>query len=235
MRATVVEKAGSMVLAGFLATVGAAAAAAAEKPTPTPRPAGGQSLNEVAKNKKLKGDTDGSTGGSIVITNENLSDYASKGGLTTAKPNIQNTSNPVHAGPNVQQIDAETAAENEHRNLWQQKYMRQLETIASIERQINDLDYKIPGLWNDFFARDDPMYRDGVIKPTLDRALARRDELAKRLAEERPKLEQIKEDARRAGAEPGWFRGIEQPSSKPADADTRPDGAMNLTDRKPPN
>jgi hypothetical protein len=89
MRAAVLKNIGLLALAAFVALAGAAMTAASDEPTPTPtpRPAGGQSLNEVAKNKKLKGDKEGSTGGSIVITNENLADYASKGGLTTAKPN----------------------------------------------------------------------------------------------------------------------------------------------------
>jgi hypothetical protein len=207
---------------------------AAEDPTPTPRPVGGQSLSELAKNKKLKGDQDGSKGGAIVISNANLSDYASKGGLTTAKPGSQAyTSRGVHAGQNVQVIDPQSAAQNERMTHWRQSYTQQLERIAAIERQIADLDYQIPGLWNDFYSRDDPAYRDGVIKPKLDRALVRRDQLAEQLEEEKPKLQQIKEDARKDGAEPGWFRGIQEPTPVPRSG-TEPGGALEITDRTPP-
>jgi hypothetical protein len=118
-------------------------------------------------------------------------------------------------------------------NHWRQTYTQQLERIAAIERQIADLDYQIPGLWNDFYSRDDPAYRDGVIKPKLDRALVRRDELAKQLEDERPKLQQIKEDARKDGAEPGWFRGIQEPTPIPR-ANDEPGGALEITDRAPP-
>ena len=82
--------------------------AVAAEPSPTPRPAGGQSLADIAKDKKLKGDTAGTESGSIVITNENLSDYASKGGLTTAKPGGNPATRGVHAGTNVRMIDSET-------------------------------------------------------------------------------------------------------------------------------
>jgi hypothetical protein len=205
---------------------------AADDPTPTPRPVGGQSLSELAKNKKLKGDQSGSTSGSIVISNENLSDYASRGGLTTARPASQvQSSRGVHAGQNVRVVDAQSAVENERMNHWRGIYVQQLERIAALERQIADLDYEIPGLWNDFYSRDDPAYRDGVIKPKLDRSLVRRDELAKQLEQERPKLQEIKESARKDGGEPGWFRGIEEPTPVPRNADSGNPGALEISDR----
>jgi hypothetical protein len=220
-------------LAGIVALC-VAMETAADDPTPTPRPAGGQSLSELAKNKKLKGDQSSAEGGAIVISNENLSDYASKGGLTTAKPGTQTRlTRGVHGGRNVRVMDSEEAAANAKMTRWRQAYVQQLELIASLERQIADLDYQIPGLWNDFYSRDDPAYRDGVIKPKLDRALVRRDELAKQLEEERPKLQQIKEDARKDGAEPGWFRGIKEPTPVPRN-DSGFGNALEITDRSTP-
>jgi len=215
-------------------TVAGTTGFASEKPspTPTPRPAGGKSLNEVAKDKKLKGDTKDSSGGSIVITNENLSDYASKGGLTTAQPNTKGRgTRDIHGNPAAKVIDAETAATNEKMVFWQEKYRAQLERIVAIKRQIEDLDYEIPGLWNDFFSRDDPAYRDGVIKPKLDKALERRETLENLLQKEEPKLQQIKEDARRDGSQPGWFRGIKAPTPLPGRTQDKPDGALEITDR----
>jgi len=227
------------VLSGILVIFGSGASAADEpSPTPTPRAAGGQSLNEVAKNKKLKGDSAGATGGSIVITNENLSDYASKGGLTTANPGKNPATRGVHAGTNVSVIDSETSEQNKRKHYWQTKYTQQLERIASIKSQIKDLDLEIPALWNEFFARDDPMYRDGVIKPKIDRSLVRREELAKLLQEEEPKLAKIKEEARQDGGEPGWWRDIKEPTPRPQNPNTGPGDAIRLDDRgstKPPN
>jgi hypothetical protein len=192
---------------------GAPMALAAEKPTPTPtpRPAGGQSLTEIAKNKELKGG-DKDNGKGIVISNENLSDYAAKGGLTTANPGTQ-TGRPAHSGTNVRVLDRDESAKNERMLFWQAKYRSQLERIANIKRQIQTLDYEIPGLWRDFYAWDDPAYRDSVIKPQLDQAMNRRDTLGTQLVQAEADLQQIREDARKDGAEPGWFRGIEEPPS----------------------
>ena len=219
-------------LSGVLVMIGTVASAADKpSPTPTPRAGGGQSLADVAKDKKLKGDTTGASGGSIVITNENLSDYASKGGLTTANPGKNPAGRGVHAGTNVNVIDSETSEENKRKHYWQQKYTQQLQRIASIKSQIRDLDLEIPALWNEFFARDDPMYRDGVIKPKIDRSLVRRDELANLLQEEEPKLAKIKEEARRDGAEPGWWRNVKEPTPRPINPQTGPGDAIRLDDR----
>ncbi len=75
-------------------------AQAADPPTPTPtktpRPAGGTSLNEMAKDTELKG---GEKGKTIVITNENLSEYAEKGSVTgsseTDTPNRRPVRDPL--------------------------------------------------------------------------------------------------------------------------------------------
>lgn len=203
-------------------------------PTPTPRPSGGQSLTDVAKDKKLKGDTTATSGGSIVISNENLSDYASKGGLTTAKPGTRPATRGVHSGTNVTIVDSETSEANKRKAYWQQRFMQQLERIAAIKRQIEDLDLEIPALWNEFFARDDPAYRDGVIKPRLDRSLERREQLGKLLQDEEPILAQIKEDARRDGAEPGWWREVKEPTPRPKDQDAGSGDAIRLDDREAP-
>jgi hypothetical protein len=213
-----VERISTAAMAGTLVLVGAGLVAGAEPtPTPTPRPAGGQSLTDVAKDKKLKGDSKEGSGGQIVITNENLADYASKGGLTTAKPGAGQTSGrAIHTGPSVSVLDPKAAAATERMQYWQQRYMQQLERIATLKRMIADLDYEIPGMWRDFYAWDDPAYRDGVIKPKLDAALKRRDSLEEQLRQEEPKLDQIKESARKEGAEPGWFRGLQEPTPVPA-------------------
>lgn len=217
MRHQVIEAIGLTALASALALVGTMARAAGEAtPTPTPGRAGSQSLTDVAKDKHLKGDAGGTSSGSIVITNENLDDYASRGGLTEAKPGTQTkVGRGVHAGPGVKVVDPKTLQIEERMHYWQQKYRQQLERIATIKRQIETLDYEIPGLWRDFYAWDDPAYRDSVIKPKIDAALHRRDELEAQLRQEEPKLEQIKTDARKDGAEPGWFRAVKEPTPVP--------------------
>lgn len=206
------------VMASLFVLVAAAGFAEADPtptPTPHPTPTGKQTLTEVAKDKKLNKDAAGESGGPIVISNENLDDYASKGGLTEIKGSIKNLAEGPHAA-GVVMVDPDAHEAEQRKYYWQQLYAQQLSRIASIKRQIQQLDRDIPGLWNDFYSRDDPAYRDGVIKPRLDDSLKKRQELEAQLAREEPKLGQIKEAARRDGAEPGWFREMKlAPTPRP--------------------
>lgn len=190
-------------------------------PTPTPRPAGGQSLTDVAKDTKLNTEAAGATDGSIVITNENLQEYASKGKVTEAKPAVNREAVGPNA-PGVEMVDPEEQQALQRKYYWQGKYVQQLSKVQSLRRQIQQLDTDIPGLWNDFYSRDDPAYRDGVIKPKLDQALNRRKELEQQLAEAEPMLERIKIDARKDGAEPGWFRELGLKKFQPS-GDNKPE------------
>jgi hypothetical protein len=163
----------------------------------------------------------------IVISNENLADYAAQGHLTS----VETTSGggagaaarrPVHrdgTDPNVRVTDAvadaASVAEEEKRQYWTRRYQQQLELVASIEEQITILDREIPGLWRDFYAWDDPAYRDGVIKVQLDASLARSERLKTQLEVEKQQVKNIQNEARKAGASPGWFRGIAPPTPTP--------------------
>jgi hypothetical protein len=187
-----------------------------KSPTPTPRPVG-RSLADLAKNKKLNRDAKTSSSGSIVISNDNLDEYAEKGGLTEAGLGTQRRLvRDVHSGLDVRVVDRNAQQVNERKVYWQTRYLRQLALVENLRQQIENLDSEIPGLWRDFYAWDDPAYRDGVIKPKLDRSLERREELAEQLRVEEPMIEQIKIEARKDGAEPGWFREIKQPTPRSA-------------------
>jgi len=189
---------------GLALAVAAVAAAAAEpEPTSTPTPA--------------------ATRTPIVITDENLADYAAQGHLTTSDGSSASAASaerrPVHrtgtdANTRVEDAvaDAASLAEDEKRQYWRRRYEQQLELVASIEEQIAILDREIPGMWRDFYAWDDPAYRDGVIKVQLDAALARSERLKQQLEVEREQIKKIKTEARKAGAEPGWFRGVAAPT-----------------------
>jgi len=186
-----------------LAVAIAAGVAVAAEPTPTPTPAASRTP--------------------IVITDDNLADYAAQGHLTSAGSNTAASGSaerrPVHrsgsdANTRVEDAvaDAEGLAADEKRQYWRRRYQQQIELIASIEDQIAILDREIPGLWRDFYAWDDPAYRDGVIKVQLDGALARSERLKQQLTVEREQLSNIRGEARKAGAEPGWFRGLVVPT-----------------------
>jgi hypothetical protein len=207
----------NVVMAAALCLSAGLWGSAADPPTPTPtrtpRPAGGTSLNEMAKDTELKG---AEKGKEIVITNENLSEYADKGSVTAVSGADTSNLRPVRDPAKVDQVTSnDPENSDERRRYWQNEYKRQVELVASIRYQITVLDGEIPGLWRDFYAWDDPMYRDGVIKPKLDQAMARRQGLEEQLVDAEGKLSEIKEQARRDGAEPGWFRGISVPTPYP--------------------
>lgn len=181
-------------------------------PTPTPRPSGGQTLNDVAKEKQLKGNEEGK---SIVISNETLAEYAEQGAITQSGGSSTAGRRPVRPpGSNVKQTDPMSPSlhTDERRNYWQGQYKSQVELVGTLKNQITLLDAEIPGLWNQFYSRDDPAYRDGVIKPKLDAAVKRRQRLEGQLAAAEPKLNEIKNQSRQDGGEPGWFRGIAAPT-----------------------
>ncbi len=192
---------------------------AADPPTPTPtptkttRPAGGTSLNEMAKDTELKGGEEGKT---IVITNENLSEYAEKGSVTAASGADTPNRRPVRDPMKVEIVPpSDPEHTDERRRYWQNQYKSQIDMVSSLRYQITVLDGEIPGLWRDFYAWDDPMYRDGVIKPKLDAATARRAKIEADLVAAEKRLSEIKEQARQDGAEPGWFRGMKIPTPYP--------------------
>lgn len=209
-----------LIIASSAMTVVADEPEPTPKPTATPSPKGGSDLSSVAGDIKLNKDVAG-TGGSIVISNENLPELAGKGHVTeVTKPGSQDgrrSLSSVQGGGSSAQNQAPEYAELAERKVyWQTEYKQQIELITGIYTQIEVLDQQIPGLWRDFYSWDDPAYRDGVIKPKLDEALARRQELEVDLQAGQTRLEEIKQAARQDGAEPGWFRGLGSvPTPKP--------------------
>ena len=59
---------------------------------------------------------------------------------------------------------------------------------------------------NDFYAWDDGQYRDNVIKPAWDRAREATVKAQQDLDAARKELGDLEDDARKAGAYPGWIR-----------------------------
>ena len=140
-------------------------------------------------------------GAGIVISNDNLAGYAAKGKLAT----VSSTGAPP---PPAAASSGPDQAALSKKEMWRALYVEQQDLVQSMEQEIVRLDSEIPALWNQFYAWDDPAYRDGVIKPKLDEALANRERLEKDLAAARDKLPEILEQARRDGAQPGWFRDL---------------------------
>jgi hypothetical protein len=83
-----------------------------------------------------------------------------------------------------------------------------------------DLQEDAARLRNDFYAADDPFYRDREIKPAWDRTLDRIEETKQEIERYRDELEDLMTRGRRAGALPGWLReGIELEPEEPLESD----------------
>jgi len=187
----------------------AAPSAYSARPSPTPRPTPttkpvSRSLADLAKRIRLRRPAGvGKTGSpSIIIDNENLSQFSNAGSITMVnRPGAKQAGSPTPA----------TGVEpgRSSKEYWRGRYKQQLGLVQSLKKRLKDLSSEIPDLWNRFYAQDDPAYRDGVIKPKLDRDLQEDQALKKRLKKEEAKLPQILEDARRAGAPSSWFRDLE--------------------------
>jgi hypothetical protein len=207
-------------LAIVLVLIAVAYSVDSEEATPTPVAKSEQELSDVAGQIKLDTEAAGKDG-SIVISNENLSDLAGKGTVTEvtkkgSQHERRSLSDVRGDGAGIEG-QVEGFSENlDRKQHWQALYGQQLEMLKDINKQIEVLDYEIPGLWRDFYSWDDPAYRDGVIKPKLDEALAQRQKLEVDLQKGKSKLREIEVQARRDGGEPGWFRGFEKlPTPKP--------------------
>lgn len=195
----------SFVLAAVLLTA-ASSFAVQTRPNPNPTPAPealrGKSLADVAAQIRLKR-VSAQPGRSLVITNENLTALAAGAELTEV------TSEPIIGA--VLSGGTSSAEGDSSREYWRGLYLDQVATIEALEARRESLESQIPALWNQFYAWDDPHYRDGVIKPQLDAAMQELDGIKAQLPAERERLPLIIQQARREGAEPGWFRDLPRP------------------------
>ncbi len=203
---------GAALLVFAVATI---AGASEPTQTPTPTTSSEKTLSDVAGSIELNKEAAGATE-SIVISNENLSTLAGKGHLTeVTKSGPAQTSRGLADvtgnGAGVEGENPEFIETQERKQYWQAIYGQQLALVEDIRKQIDVLDYDIPGLWRDFYSWDDPAYRDGVIKPKLDEALAQRQKLEVDMQKAESKLDQIVADSRKDGGQPGWFRGFNKP------------------------
>jgi|GEM_PF-1167376 hypothetical protein len=151
----------------------------------------------VAAAKRAKG---GKIQPGLVITNENVRKIKGVGGSVTYG---------VPADPNAPPYDPTLGTppgSDRGKEDWQQLIGSARSAVAASESRIDSLQSEVSKLQNDFYAWDDPAYRDGVIKPALDQALADLEAEKQALSAARQRVLDIEEEARKAGAHPGWLR-----------------------------
>lgn len=158
-----------------------------------------------------------------VVTDATLKQQAARGQITVAEvpPKPIEEEREAEGAEVAEAVTApaggegETPPEAEPELYWRRRVRdARLRWRAAVE-QVTELEESAAALRWDFYATDDPFYRDSQIKPAWDRALAQL-EVARQSAEfEHESLQLILEDGRRAGALPGWLReGLElEPAS----------------------
>jgi hypothetical protein len=76
--------------------------------------------------------------------------------------------------------------------------------------RITELEREVARLRHEFYATDDPHYRDGEIKPSWDRAALELEQAKLRVKDLELQVDRVLESGYQAGALPGWLReGIE--------------------------
>ena len=154
----------------------------------------------------------------IIINNKTLHRYAKGGQLTVAAPQKQPASPAAKAAASAEAAAGTTLARDEAywrgraleiRQRWRKAYDR----VKALEQDISEWRRR-------FYAQDDPVVRDGQIKPAWDRALDELRESRATVKAAKKELADFLEEGRIAGALPGWLReGVDQEpkEEKPVD------------------
>lgn len=220
---------GSAALLAVLLGAGPLAAAPGPTPTPTPRPrlsggfgrtparpatGDGQSMADVVKAAGASREKKEGKGG-VAITNENLVKDTTKGHVSTSQ--VRNpTPSPARSTPGAPAPAVGTAAApaptalplatTEQEAVWRDRAHRARQRVEELKAQIATLETDAKQLENDFYRWDDGQYRDRVIKPAWDKKREELETAKRQLAAAEAELADLPEQARKAGALPGWLR-----------------------------
>lgn len=167
-----------------------------DEPSP-PQPV---SLAEAAR--RAREEQDEAPRRKIVITDDNLAEYAT-GQLTVAAPSAT-----AETGEPGEDTAAGDLGYDE--NHWRQGARELRLKLRRAWDESKALAEQAAGLRTRFYAEDDPYVRDAQIKPAWDRALDGQRQAEIEVEATRRELDEFLEAGRRAGALPGWLReGIE--------------------------
>ncbi|HPS78210.1 MAG TPA: hypothetical protein PLS53_08650 [Thermoanaerobaculaceae bacterium] len=123
---------------------------------------------------------------------------------------------------------------------WQKNYQDALKRASDAETRVASLQGEVARLQRDFYSRDDPAQRDGVVKPALDKALADLAAAQAELESARKQPDLVLATGEREGALPGWFRDplptetAVPPAAAPQTPQAPPPPGATPTKRRPP-
>jgi len=139
----------------------------------------------------------------IVITDKNLSDYAT-GQLTITEGSAKVITNESLESS----VDDDELALDEA--YWRDRGLEIRLAWKEASESVEELEADVFNLRMRFYAEDDPFYRDAQIKPAWDHAIEELNRAREEVDSRQQELEDFMEEGRVAGALPGWLReGIE--------------------------
>jgi hypothetical protein len=168
-----------------IASFSPASVSGSEKPRPTPRPGTlGAYAREITIDRSAFGDPDGR----VILTNENVVGFGTGATITLGA-----VMTAVHG-----RSKASSGGSSADRSRVRAAHRKQQQVIADLERQRSLLEVEIRHIDNQSLTPK--------ILARLDRAKSKRRHLDQEISRARDELARIVRDARRQGAEPGWFR-----------------------------
>lgn len=182
--------------------------------TPVSRAASGQSLQDVVRAAKDGRPNKETPRPGVSITNQSLVTDPNRGRLTTWQAATRAPGQPASAAkgasvaatpiPTATPAPPDAAVGEEAR--WREIAQQTRERVARGREDVTRLDAETKRLENDFYAWDDGLYRDNVIKPAWDKKREELETARRELEEAEKDLADLPERARKAGALPGWIR-----------------------------
>jgi len=163
----------------------AAPGSAADPPKPTPRPG---TLGAYASKVTLDRSALSDRTGRVILTNDNVVGLGEGATITLGSVVTAGRKKSKPAG----------GADNAERSRWQAAHHKQRQVIVGLERRRSQFETEIDQI-EDLGLTARTMAR-------LERAESKLRHLDEEIARERSALARIVRDARRRGAEPGWFR-----------------------------
>jgi len=201
-------------------------------PAPSAVAGDGQSMADVVHAAEAGRDKDKKDQKGVAITNESLVKDPNKGRVSTSKPasakpassgaaasTAHPAPNPGNLAPGVPTPTAAGATEPAVTNaspaaqattadeaMWRDRAHRARQRVEDTKAQIAALETESKRLENEFYRWDDGQYRDRVIKPQWDKAREELETARRSLVAAEAELADLPEQARKAGALPGWLR-----------------------------
>lgn len=175
---------GRRLLAAVATVLLAAAARAADEPTRTPTPRPG-TLADYARHVSLNASAAVDGSGEIRITSSNLTEIADRGSLTRGAVEAHRTG-------------GQSTARSGDREHWRDRYFEQRRAVTALENKRARLAAEIDRLESGRLT--------AAIMARIDRGEVELRLLDDEVRMAKLELARIVRDARRHGAEPGWFR-----------------------------